>query len=358
MSNKLDTDSGIEKSLSLDSETQRPGLRFRNVADLHNDPAAVEAKSAAFVAATTVAKTNTRSRAAYVLYCAFFVSFLCSCVNGYDGSLMNAINGMKPYQNKFHSGRLGSTTSIIFSEKQGQFIAGNLHQELGTPAQADDVDPRAGRFILGFGVAIVTTGAPSYCVEIAPPAWRGRATGFYNCGWFGGSIPAAAITLGTSYMTTDMGWRLPLILQCVPALIVCCSVFFLPESPRWLMAMGRDEEARAFLVKYHGNGDVKSPIVDIEFAEFKEDIKIDASDKRWWDFAALFNSHSARWRTAMMVFMGVAGQFSGNGLGYFNLSIYEAAGYGYVMQFVLNLVNSVTSAIAGKSLCHRHRSSG
>jgi len=46
----------------------------------------------------------------------------------------------------------------------------------------------------------------------------------------------------------------------------------------------------------------------------------------------------------MVVFMGVAGQFSGNGLGYFNLQIYEAVGYDLYMQFVLNLCNSFTSA--------------
>ena len=37
-----------------------------------------------------------------------------------------------------------------------------------------------GRFILGFGVSILTTAAPSYCVEICPPQWRGRMTGFYK----------------------------------------------------------------------------------------------------------------------------------------------------------------------------------
>jgi MFS family permease len=44
------------------------------------------------------------------------------------------------------------------------------------------------RFILGFGIAIMTVAAPAYSQEIAPPQWRGRATGFYNTGWFGGSI--------------------------------------------------------------------------------------------------------------------------------------------------------------------------
>jgi len=49
------------------------------------------------------------------------------------------------------------------------------------------------RFILGFGIAIMTVAAPAYSVEIAPPHWRGRATGFYNTGWFGGSIRMSSL---------------------------------------------------------------------------------------------------------------------------------------------------------------------
>lgn len=47
----------------------------------------------------------------------------------------------------------------------------------------------------------------------------------------------------------------------------------------------------------------------------------------------------------MVVLMGIFGQFSGNGLGYFNLSIYEAVGYDSDMQFILNLVNNILSAL-------------
>lgn len=129
----------------------------------------------------------------------------------------------------------------------------------------------------------MTTAAPSYCVEICPPQWRGRMTGFYNCGWFGGSIPAAGITLGCSKINSDLSWRLPLIFQAVPSLIVICSVWFLPyvrsflrctiadtnhcsESPRWLMAAGREEEARAFLTRFHGSGDPNDPLVELEWA--------------------------------------------------------------------------------------------
>ncbi|KAB5592909.1 Lactose permease [Ceratobasidium theobromae] len=327
----------------------------------------VEVRNAAYVAATTQTNLNPWSRDSLFLYWCCFVSFLCSCANGYDGSLMTAINAMPYYQSKFSAGTLGPTTGIIFAiynvggivgpwfagpitdrfGRRGGMFVGAILICVGTAVIASsNVRGQfiAGRFILGFGVSILTTAAPSYCIEICPPQWRGRMTGFYNCGWFGGSIPAAGITLGTSKIRSDLSWRLPLIFQAFPSAVVICSVWFLPESPRWLMANERDEEARAFLVRYHGGGDVNSPLVELEWSEFKEGIEIDGSDKRWWDYSALFNTSSARWRSLMVLLMGVCGQFSGNGLGYFNTEIYGAVGYDNYMQFVLNLANSFTSA--------------
>lgn len=153
-----------------------------------------------------------------------------------------------------------------------------------------------------------------------------------------------------------MSWRLPLALQCVPAGVVILCVWFLPESPRWLLANERDDEARDFLTRFHGNGDPNHPVVLLEWQEFKENIAIDGADKRWYDYSELYKSHSARWRTLMVVLMGVFGQFSGNGLGYFNTQIYAAVGYDNYMQFVLNLANSITScfgALCGVALADR-----
>jgi len=140
-----------------------------------------------------------------------------------------------------------------------------------------------GRFVLGVGICIMCVAAPAYSMEIAPPQWRGRCTGLYNCGWFGGSIPAAAVTYGTNYIKSDMSWRLPIILQSFACVVVIFCIFFIPESPRWQIANGREEEAYAFLVKYHGNGDSESPLVALEIAEFREQISISGADKVWWD---------------------------------------------------------------------------
>jgi sugar porter (SP) family MFS transporter len=203
-----------------------------------------------------------------------------------------------------------------------------------------------GRFILGFGIAIMTVAAPAYAVEIAPPHWRGRCTGFYNCGWFGGAIPAAIITFACNYMGNNYAWRVPLILQAFACTIVMVGVFFIPESPRFLIANGKEDEALAFLVKYHGNGNTDSALVRLEIEEMREGIRIDGIDKTWWDYRPFMFTHSGRWRMAQVLMISIFGQFSGNGLGYFNTTIFENLGITSVPdQLAYNFLNQVLSAI-------------
>jgi MFS family permease len=107
--------------------------------------------------------------------------------------------------------------------------------------------------------------------------------GFYNCGWFGGSIPAAAITYGCNFIDNDFSWRIPFILQCFACVIVICSIWFIPESPRWQIAHGQEQSAIDFLTKYHGNGNRNARLVLLEIEEMREGIRMDGIDKRWWD---------------------------------------------------------------------------
>lgn len=51
----------------------------------------------------------------------------------------------------------------------------------------------------------------------------------YNTGWFGGSVPAAAVCFGTQYLKTGASWRIPIALQAFAALIVMVAVFFIRE---------------------------------------------------------------------------------------------------------------------------------
>lgn len=64
-------------------------------------------------------------------------------------------------------------------------------------------------------------------------------------------------------------------------------------------------------------------------------------------------THSGRWRFAQVIMISVFGQWSGNGLGYFNSTVFNILGYtSSSTQLLLNIVNSIVSAIgAGTAVC-------
>ncbi|KAL4922051.1 general substrate transporter [Aspergillus aurantiobrunneus] len=336
---------------------EAPGAKTKNVFN------------AELFAAINETKIKRWSATSIHLYFCIFIAFCCACANGYDGSLMGAVLAMDHYQYTFNTGLTGSKVSVVTS----LYTVGSM---VATPFSAvisDNLGRRkcmfiggwviiigsviiatastlphfvVGRFVLGFGIQIMVVSAPAYAAEISPPHWRGRAVGLYNCGWFGGSIPAACVTYGCSFIGSNWSWRIPFILQCFASIIVIISVWFIPESPRWLMSRGREEEAVAILAKYHGNGDPNTRLVRLEVEEMKEGIRQDGIDKTWWDYRPFILSHSGRWRFAQVIMISIFGQWSGNGLGYFNPSIYEALGYtSSSMQLALNLVHSVVGAI-------------
>jgi hypothetical protein len=51
-------------------------------------------------------------------------------------------------------------------------------------------------------------------------------------------------------------------------------ILFFPESPRWLIAHDRREEALAIFAKYHGDGDEQSPIVQLQYHEIVEQLNL------------------------------------------------------------------------------------
>ncbi|ORZ36832.1 and other transporter-domain-containing protein [Catenaria anguillulae PL171] len=77
---------------------------------------------------------------------------------------------------------------------------------------------------------------------------------------------------GNKNENNDAQWRLALAIQAIPGFILMGMLFFLPESPRWLMSRERESEALASLAKLR-QSDEKAPLVQEEFHDFKQGIE-------------------------------------------------------------------------------------
>ncbi|PUU82756.1 general substrate transporter [Tuber borchii] len=296
-------------------------------------------------------KSSLLSKNSLKLYLCLLVSYLVSTMNGYDGSLMGAVNDMKQYQKSFGLNGKGSSTGIVFmiynlgqiaafpaigwladgyGRRWGMFV-GCVIVIVGTAVQATASGLgqfEGGRFILGFGAAIATGSAPAYAVELSHPAYRGTQAGLFNVCWYLGSIIAAWCCVGSNrHMDNSWAWRTPTVVQAAIPAIVAALIFFLPESPRWLIAQGRDEEAIEILAKYHGEGDRHSPVVQIEFQEMREHIGTVSSDKIWWDYRDLVNTRTARYRLGLVIAVAFFGQWSGNNVvSYYMPTMFQQTG--------------------------------
>ncbi|KAI1318541.1 lactose permease [Xylariaceae sp. FL0255] len=236
-------------------------------------------------------------------------------------SLMRSINAMKPYQETFSLSGAGSSTGIVFIVYQiGQIAsfpsvetaANHLPQFIG------------GRFLLGFGASIASAAGPTYTVELAHPAYRGTLAGMYNNFWWVGNILAGWTTYGTN--------------AALPA-VVC--VFLIYNDSRL-------EEALVILAKYHGDGDVNSPLFKLQYRKILDEYHAYRSDKPWCHYRELFNPRAARYRIAMIIAMAFIGQWSGNNVvSYFLFEIIEAAGITSTdTQLLINAINPIFSLIA------------
>ncbi|KAG6001719.1 hypothetical protein E4U54_001011 [Claviceps lovelessii] len=127
-----------------------------------------------------------------------------------------------------------------------------------------------GKMVLGFGSGLVQMTAAVLVTELSHPKERVRVTTFYNTSIALGYVIGAWTTYGCFRIPNQWSWRLPTLVQMVPSAYQLVLIFFSPESPRWLVARGRDDEAREVLVKFHGEGDVHSPLVAFEYAEIEQ----------------------------------------------------------------------------------------
>jgi MFS transporter, SP family, arabinose:H+ symporter len=113
------------------------------------------------------------------------------------------------------------------------------------------------RLIGGIGIGAASVIAPNYIAEIAPTRIRGRCVTLYQLGIVVGILAAVFVNmliqgLGDDAWNVSTGWRWMFLAGVVPAILFGWMILPAVESPRWLMKMGRRDQAIRVLTKING----------------------------------------------------------------------------------------------------------
>ncbi|KAF7588167.1 hypothetical protein BBP40_006104 [Aspergillus hancockii] len=287
---------------------------------------------------------------------AFYLVSLCcvfatlgSFLFGYDAGVISSTLDQTDFQSRFNNPSDAATGGIVASYNGGAIIGsmivsyisdpwgrrpaiffGGILAALGAALQAGATTVAmliAGRLIAGIAVGLMSSVTPVYCSEVSPPRIRGVLGSMQQWMIGLGVVVAQWTGYGCSLHTGAFTWRFPLAIQAIPAVILCCGTFFLPESPRWLIEKGHVEAGRVVLTRLHLNKDGSNVhMVDTEFAQIKDSI---AEEQRfavrsWYELLS-----QARWRYRILLACGIQAftQCSGtNIISNYNPGLYRSLG--------------------------------
>ncbi|KAK2603978.1 hypothetical protein QQS21_003814 [Conoideocrella luteorostrata] len=132
----------------------------------------------------------------------------------------------------------------------------------------------AGRFFTGLGVGLFSGVGPLYNAELSAPEMRGFLVSFYQFATILGIMFSFWIGYGSNYIggtgdsQSNLAWQLPSIIQGIPAVALAVGIWFMPFSPRWLVKVGRDEEAKSTLA-WMRKLPIDHELVQVEYLEIK-----------------------------------------------------------------------------------------
>jgi sugar porter (SP) family MFS transporter len=170
------------------------------------------------------------------------------------------------------------------------------------------------RFLGGIGVGASSVVAPMYIAEISPAGIRGRMTAMFQFNVISGIL----IAYVSNFLLREAGteaWRWMLGVAGIPAFLFFVLLFLIPESPRFLIRIGKITDARAILQK------IEIASVDEEIEEIKQSVTRSAVKKQTLFSGLYIKPISVAFLVAMF------NQFSGiNAILYYAPRIFELSG--------------------------------
>jgi SP family sugar:H+ symporter-like MFS transporter len=285
---------------------------------------------------------------------------------GYDSGVINGTQ--KGLESAFDLGRLGigvNVGAILVGSSIGAFIAGRLSDRIGRRgvmmlaavlflvsallaggAGSSEVFIIA-RIIGGLGVGAASVISPVYISEVTPASVRGRLSSIQQVmiitGLTGAFVANFALARYAGGSTADFwlgypAWRWMFWLQAIPAAIYFLALLGIPESPRYLVARGQIERAKAVLTRLFGAAEAERKV-----AEIRASLAADHHHPRLSD---LLDKASGKVRPIVWTGIGLAvfQQLVGiNVVFYYGATLWEAVGFSEDYALQTNILSGVLS---------------
>jgi SP family sugar:H+ symporter-like MFS transporter len=297
---------------------------------------------------------------------------LISCVAAIGGFLFGfdsgVINGtVEALQQAFNSSSVGSgfnVASMLLGCAVGALAAGTLADRLGrravmlitavlftVSAWGSGIAHSSGEFIFyrllgGFAVGAASILCPAYISEVAPPAQRGSLAslqqlaivlGLFVAFFSNFLIAHASGGASETFWLGFQSWQWMFWVEMVPSLGFLVALLFIPESPRYLVAAGRDADAAAVLAKLGTPGDAIAKVAEIR-RTLNTGHKPRMSD--------LYDKTAGRIRPILWVGVGLAAfqQLVGiNVVFYYGAVLWQAAGFSESDALLINVISGAVN---------------
>ncbi|KAJ5677204.1 uncharacterized protein N7477_002837 [Penicillium maclennaniae] len=296
----------------------------------------------------------------YRVYVLTSVAYLGSLLFGYDTGVMGSVLAMKSFKEDFglpttSSGFSSNANAQVSSNVVSLLTAGCFFGSIFAAYLNDRIGRRyslmifasiflvgaaiqvgahhaigqiyGGRVIAGLGIGGMSSITPVFVSENCPPAHRGRIAGLFQEFLVIGSTFAYWLDYGVALRVPEgtKQWRIPVAIQLIPGGLMLIGLFFLKESPRWLMKQGRRDEALKSLAyirnESEDNEEVQKEIAEI-YAAIEEETAL--SEGVTWK-ECLHKSNRYRFFLGFVIMFWQ--QFSGtNSIGYYAPQIFESIG--------------------------------
>ncbi|KAA1162420.1 sugar porter family MFS transporter [Pseudoalteromonas distincta] len=286
---------------------------------------------------------------------------------GFDSGVINGT--VSALGNAFNSSSVATgfnVASVLLGCALGALAAGPLADKFGRraimiitaiifaiSAFGSGISESSAEFIFyrlfgGLGIGAASVLAPAYIAEVAPPALRGRLA----------TLQQLAIVLGlfaaflSNYLIADAAgsaqnilmldiaaWRWMFWAELVPAVLFLVGVLFIPESPRYLVAQGKVDDAKTVFSK------ISNDNVDAQISDVKRSLHSDTKPS----IRDLFIDNSKK--VHPIVWVGVAlsvfQQFVGiNVVFYYGSELWQAAGFDESQSLFINVLAGTTNIVS------------